>query len=477
MKQQIIGRKPQIDELTQCLDSSKPELVAITGRRRVGKTYLIRQTYEGQIDFEITGLYQGNKAQQLQNFTITYNQYFQRSMDSVPKNWMQAFQILAKGLDLLQLEKKLILFFDELPWLSTKRSDFLTGFSWFWNSWASKKNVIVVICGSATSWMIDKVINDRGNLHNRVTRLIQLQPFTLYETELFLESKKVKLNRYQIIQLYMVMGGIPMYLEQVESGLSAVQNIDRICFGHDGYLRNEYERLLSSLFNKYENHEEIIRALSKKKLGLSRSEIIKDTSLTNGGLLTNVLKELDQSGFITIYAGYGKSKREKIYRLTDLYTLFYLQFLSLLNQSDEVQFTNLSELPAWRSWSGYAFENVCLNHITQIRKALSIEGIYSKTSTFYSKPKDGLSGTQIDLLIDRNDQNINICEIKFSTTDYALSKKDVDTIENKKNVFAYHSKSKKNLFVTLITNQSAIKNQHYINHIDQEVSGDDLFAS
>ena len=199
--------------------------------------------------------------------------------------------------------------------------------------------------------------------------------------------------------------------------------------------------------------------------------------MTNGGLLTNVLKELDQSGFITIYSGYGKSKREKVYRLTDLYTLFYLQFLSTLNQSDEVQFTNLSALPAWRSWSGYAFENVCLNHITQIRKALSIEGMYSKTSTFYSKSKDGIPGTQIDLLIDRNDQNINICEIKFSTTDYALSKKDIDAIKNKKNIFAYHSKSRKNLFVTLITNQSAIRNQHYINHIDQEVTGDDLFAS
>ena len=323
--------------------------------------------------------------------------------------------------------------------------------------------------------MIEKVINDRGGLHNRITKLVYLYPFTLSETEEFLVTRKIKLSRYQIVQLYMTMGGIPMYLDQLKSGLSAVQNIQKICFERDGYLRQEFDRLFSSLFDNFQNHVEVVRALANKKIGLTRNQIIEITKFTNGGMLTTILNELSQSGFIGIYSGYGKKSRESIYRLTDDYSLFYLTFLESLGENTNADFTRLSELPKWKAWSGYAFENVCLYHINQIRESLSINGIYSTTSSFFALPKDGLSGTQIDLIIDRNDNSINICEIKFSEEDYLVTKKDIDNITVKKQVFRHHSKTKKHLFTTLITTFGVVENANKINYIDQVVTMEGLF--
>jgi len=323
--------------------------------------------------------------------------------------------------------------------------------------------------------MIKKVINDRGGLHNRVTRLLHLYPFTLAETEAYCRAQNIKLNRYQILQLYMVMGGIPMYLDQVKAGLSAIQNIQNICFAPTGYLRNEFDRLFASLFSDYQKHVAIIRALAAKRKGLTRQEIIKATKLPNSGKLSDILYELETSGFITVYGGYGKKVKESLFRLTDAYSLFYLTFLEPLGKNNQLDFTQLSDLPAWKTWSGYTFENICLVHIGQIRKALSIGGVTSSIASYIARPKDGLPGTQIDLLIDRNDQSINICEIKFSIENYVVTKKDIDNIEIKKQVFRHHTKTKKHLFTTIITTMGVVENNHKINSIDQVVTLDDLF--
>lgn len=369
----------------------------------------------------------------------------------------------------------MVVFLDELPWLSTRKSGFLTGLSYFWNSWAATQNIVVIICGSAASWMIKKVINNRGGLHNRVTRLLYLYPFTLAETAAYCRARNIKLSPYQILQLYMVMGGIPMYLDQIKPGLSAVQNIQKICFAPSGYLRHEFERLFAALFSDYQKHVAIVRALGTKRKGLTRLEIIKITKLTNSGKLTAILYELETSGFITIYGGYGKKVKESLYRLTDAYSLFYLTFLEPLGRNTKLDFTKLSDLPLWKTWSGYTFENICLTHIDQIRKALSIAGMASSIASFIARPKDGLPGAQIDLLIDRSDQSINVCEIKFSTEDYIVTKKDIDNIQTKKQVFRYHTKTKKHLFTTLITTMGVVENNHKIQSIDQIVTLEDLF--
>lgn len=477
MENLLIGRKRPIAELEEARASGKPELVALIGRRRVGKTYLVKQVYAQHIDFELIGTQHTTMASQIQNFVLRIGRYFPDfPIRQKPSSWIEAFDLLGQALETLKKTDKKIVFFDELPWLDTKRSNFVAGLSYFWNSWAVNQHIVVVICGSAASWMIKKIINDRGGLHNRVTRRLFLYPFTLAETEEYCQAKQINLNRFHLLQIYMVMGGIPMYLEQLKKGLSAVQNIQEICFSPDGYLYDEFERLFSSLFDNYPQHIGIIRALATRRNGLTRQEIIASTKFTNGGMLTDMLNELEQSGFISIYNGYGKRVKESLYRLTDFYTHFYLTFIEPLGKHSKVDFKQLSDLPKWKSWSGYAYENICLTHIDQIRKALGINGISSAISSFVAAPKDGFSGTQIDLLIDRSDQSINVCEIKFSSNPYEVTKKDVDNIANKKAVFQHHTKTNKHLFSTLITTFNVVNNSNRINYIDQVITQDELFT-
>ncbi len=476
MNQAIIGRKEEVKSLSEALISNQPELVAVIGRRRVGKTFLIDQTYLNRIDFKLTGLQYIKKSEQLQNFVFALKNYFPDfEMESKPKSWLEAFHTLSKALVVEAKSEKMVIFLDELPWLGTKRSGFLTGLSWFWNTWANNQNIVVVICGSAASWMIEKVINNKGGLHNRVTQMIFLYPFTLGETKTFLQSKNIRLNHYQITQLYLTMGGIPMYLNQVKRSLSAIQNIQAICFQRGGYLRKEFNRLFASLFDNFENHVTLIRVLATKRMGMTRKEIIAKSKFKNGGMLSKILDELNESGFIESYSGYGKKKRLSLYRLTDSYSLFYLTFIEPLGNNAQVDFTKLSDLPNYKSWSGYAFENVCLMHIDQIRKALGISGMFTSISSFFTKPIDGFSGAQIDLLIDRSDQSINLCEIKFSNSDYEVTKNDVANLDTKKQVFQYHTKTKKHIFTSLITTHGVVENTHKLNHIDQVVTLDDLF--
>jgi len=474
---EIIGRHEHVARMHKALKSDKAEMVALVGRRRVGKTYLIRKVYDHVMDFELTGIQYATKGEQLHNFVIAMTQYFPGyPISTRPSSWLDAFHELSQALEQYDRGRKQVVFIDELPWLGSKRSGFIKGLSHFWNSWASKRNIVVVICGSAASWMIDKVINNKGGLHNRVTMLLQLDPFTLAETEAYCKYRNIKLNRYQILQIYMVMGGIPMYLDQLQPGLSAVQNIQEVCFSRLGYLRQEFDRLFASLFDNYQNHIEIVRALATKRRGMTRQEIIAASSFSNGGMLSSILEELFLSGFIGIYSAYDKKTKQRLYRLTDAYSLFYLTYLDKLGPNTNTDFTKLSDLPSWKSWSGYTFENICMAHIDHMREAMGISGIATSTSTFIAKPKDGFTGAQIDLLIDRNDQSINICEMKYSTTDYELTKTEAAKIENRKKVFRYHTKTKKHLFTTLVTTHGVIDNAHRLNHVDGEVVLDDLFV-
>jgi hypothetical protein len=477
MENLLIGRKRPIAELEAARASGKPELVALVGRRRVGKTYLVKQFYGQQIDFELVGTQHGTLAAQIQNFVLRIARYFPDfPIRNKPGSWIEAFDLLGQALETVKKAEKKIVFLDELPWLDTKRSNFIAGLNYFWNSWAVNQHIVVVICGSAASWMIKKVINDRGGLHNRVTRRLFLYPFTLAETEEYCQSRQINLNRFQLLQIYMVMGGIPMYLEQLKPGLSAVQNIQEICFSADGYLYDEFDRLFASLYDNHQQHIAIVRALASRRNGLTRQEIIASSKFTNGGMLTDILNELEQSGFISIYNGYGKRVKESLFRLTDFYAHFYLTFIEPLGKHSKTDFKQLSDLPKWKSWSGYAYENLCLTHIDQIRKALGINGISSAISSFVAAPKDGFSGTQIDLLIDRSDQCINVCEIKFSSSPYEVTKSDVENMATKKAVFQHHTKTKKHLFMTLIGTFEVVNNSNRINHIDKVVTLDDLFV-
>ncbi len=473
----MIGRQNEIQILAKAYKSDKPELIAVFGRRRVGKTYLIRQYFKDKIDFELTGLKDGTKQQQLRNFSYSLKEAIK--MDEVPRtplDWLDAFHQLKVFLESgNHPSERKVVFIDELPWIATGRSDFLTGFSYFWNSYASKANIVVVICGSATAWMTQKIINNKGGLHNRVTQQIHLRPFTLSETEDFLRSKNIFLDRYQIILLYMAMGGIPLYLEQIQEGQSAVQNIDNICFGQNGFLRNEFENLYSALFTNADRYTMIVSALSISWKGMERSEIIHLTDIKDGGGLTAMLKDLEMSGFVSSYIPFGKKKKNTLYRLIDCYSLFYLKFIQEISKSETPSYLSLSQTQTWKTWTGYAYENICLLHISNIKTSLGISGVQTNQYSFLAKNTDEYEGTQIDLLIDRNDNVINLCEIKFYNEELILSKTDADNIRRKRSTFKFITKTKKQVFVTLITTFGMHHNKNTVGLIDNVLTVDDLF--
>jgi AAA+ ATPase superfamily predicted ATPase len=476
--QELIGRENEKGQLMAALESSKPELVALIGRRRVGKTFLVRKTYEKHIVLEVTGLQKNNQQAQLQNFLVSMQSYgLVTDADKKPGNWLETFFLLTQKLQQLDTQKKYVVFFDELPWMAGKRSDFISGFSYFWNSWASKQNIVVVICGSATSWMIEKVINDRGGLHNRVTNLLHLHPFDLKKVEVFLESKNIRYPRYQTLLLYMAIGGIPMYLDFIRKDLSVVQNINALCFKETGFLHNEFDRLFPALFDRPERHVAIVEALSTKQKGLTRTELLKITGLPNGGTFSKTLKELQQSDFVKLFFGIGRKKKDALYRLTDTYSLFYLSQISPNKDSQSLDFEQLFATAAFKSWSGYAYENVCFEHIAQIKFKLGISGVLTKIYSYVSKATDDLPGTQIDLLIDRMDQAIHLCEIKFSQNEFILDKKTTENIRQKKTIFQHNTKTKKHIFTTFITTYGMVDNKWKKESVDQNLTMDDLFEA
>ncbi|HEX8377741.1 MAG TPA: ATP-binding protein [Pedobacter sp.] len=472
----VIGRTEEKRLLEKILKSGDPELVVIYGRRRIGKTFLIRNVYQKELILEFSGIHHATLSQQLESFSLSLTKMNKGLPISKPESWIQAFKILSDLLAPKLKKQRKVIFFDEFPWINTSRSGFLSAFENFWNTWASKENnLVVVICGSAAAWMIQKVIRNRGGLHNRVTIKIRLLPFTLSETEAFFKAEKVNLDQYQILQLYMAMGGVPQYLKQVEPGESAAQAIDKICFTKDGLLYDEFKNLYHSLFDDAANHINIIRALAQKGSGLTRSEIIDACKLSSGGGTTQLLEELTESGFISPYIPFKKNVKDCIYKLTDEYSLFYIKFIENSRSKGPGTWIKFSTGNSWKSWSGYAFESICMKHLLQLKKALGIENVYTETSIWRHKSKTDEPGAQIDLLIDRRDHCINICEMKFSTGSFELTKAYTKELDNKLQVFREQSKTRKALFLTAVTTYGVKNSKSFAGLVQSEVNMAELF--
>jgi uncharacterized protein len=473
----IIGRAKEKEVLLSVLDSRESEMVAVIGRRRVGKTFLVRQVYNDLVDLEITGIQHASMKEQIQSFTLALKKTFEwYDFPKTPTNWLAAFHLLTNCFDSYQKEGKRVIFLDELPWFSTHKSGFISALGWFWNSWATRRNdVILVICGSAASWMIQKIVNDTGGLHNRITKRIFLMPFDLQETETYLQSRNINLERYHILQLYMAFGGIPHYLKEVKRGKTAAQNIEAICLNPSGLLFKEFDRLYPALFEFSENHIAIIRALASVSKGLNRREIMESTGLLDGGGTSRFIEELKMSGFISVFYPFESQKKELYYRLTDEYSLFYLKFMENMDETGEDAWVKLSETQTYKVWAGYAFENICLKHIAQIKKALGIAGVYSQTSNYYKKGTKADVGIQVDLLIDRNDKVINLCELKFYHNVWTLTKKENEETSEKIALFKSLTKTKKQVFFTAISPFGVKQNEHSLGCVDNAFSMDILF--
>ena len=471
----LIGRKKEIAILNEALASKRAEMIAVIGRRRVGKTFLIDNIYKKEIIFKQTGVRNATTEEQLKTFSKKLEELADNKIET-PKDWLDAFFLLRKQIKpLLKKKKKFVLFFDELSWLAGSDAKFLDYLGHFWNDWAYQQNLVIVLCGSASSWIIKKVINDKGGLHNRVTKYLHLQPFTLKETEAFLLAKRINFTRYQIVQLYLAFGGIPLYLEEIKKGKSAAQNINDICFSSTGLLRNEFNRLYTALFENADHHIAIIRALASKRKGLTRTEIIKLAKVPNGSSTSIILEELEESDFIMAYHPFKKKKKDKIYRLIDEYSLFYLQFIENTAYSGQGTFMQLSDKQSFKIWSGYAFEGICMKHVPQIKKALGISGVYTTTYSYLKKATADEKTIQIDMLIERADRVINIFEIKFYNTEFVFTKAYADKLRERLALFRRQSHTKKQLWMTMITTFGIKHNKHSLGLIEKELTLEDLF--
>jgi uncharacterized protein len=469
----MIGREQERVLFQKIKKSSSSEFVAVYGRRRVGKTYLIREAFENNFTFHLTGLANASLYQQLVNFHTTLQKRNPRKEISIPATWFEAFQQLIEYAENSKEDRKII-FIDELPWIDTAKSNCISALEHFWNHWASaRKDIVLIVCGSAASWMLNKLINNKGGLHNRITQQIKLMPFTLKECEQFLAEKKINWNRYQIVEAYMIMGGIPYYWNALEAGKSAAQNIDTLFFSENGLLKNEFQNLYASLFKNPESHLTIVEALGTKAKGLSRDEIIKYTKSSSSGSTTKIIDELEASGFIRKYYSFNKKAKQSIYQLVDLYSLFYLRFFKENKSATENFWINTLDTPAHRTWSGYAFEMVCLLHSYQIKKKLGIQGIQSSESSWRSNNQK--KGAQIDLVIDRKDETVTICEMKFSINPFTIDKKYEENLRNKLGAFRSETKTRKAVMLAMITTYGIKQNQYSLGLVQNDLTMDCLF--
>lgn len=472
MKRMLIGREHEIKLLKESLNTERSEFIVVYGRRRVGKTFLIRDVIGNEARFEMSGMENANMNDQLANFFFTLRRVYPSAIQ--PKSWIEAFFELQNYLESLPEGKKII-FIDELPWLDTARSKFIAALERFWNGWADRRDDIkLIVCGSATSWMIDNIINGRGGLHNRKTHEIYVAPFTLDETLRYFSAYGFGYRKKEVAECYMVMGGVAYYYSLMNSKESVAQNIDRLFFSSVGELRNEFENIYWSLFKRAGDHITIVATLAKKAKGLTRKQILELTKLNNNNKFTKTLEELEKCGFIRSYIPFGETKRDVLFQLTDAFTLFHFHYAIENKYKDEAFWTNSLNSGKYRAWSGYAFETLCLNHIPQIKRALGISGVQSRVCSWTSKREEGHKGAQIDLLIDRADNTINICEMKFSRSEYEITKQDVEDFDNRIDTFLRQTKTHKSLMLTLITS-FGIKPGKNTGNVQRQITINDFF--
>ena len=476
MRERIVGRAAECARLDRCMGESRAQLVIVYGRRRVGKTFLVNEYFDNHFSFTLTGAYNQPKEVQLRNFAAELSRKTGGKRE-VPGDWIDAFERLRAYLEGSTSDGKRVVFFDEMPWLDTRKAGFMPAFEWFWNSWASTQDdLICIVCGSATSWMIDNIADNKGGLFNRQTCKLYLEPFTLHEVEEYLASRDISWSRYDIAECYMIMGGIPYYLSLLSGRLSYRQNIDALFFAVRGELWDEFDHLYRSLFTNSESYIKIVEALSKKSSGLTRGELSAKAGMPANGALSKMLKDLVSSGFVRVAGFYGHKKKDARYQLSDYFTAFYFRYMKDGYGKDTHYWSNTIDNPARRAWAGLAFEQLCRDHVAQIKHKLGISGVLSEESTWYAQAdvELGTPGAQVDLLIDRRDGVINLCEMKFSLNEFVVDKAYEVSLRNKVEAFRRATDCRKSLQVTMVTTYG-VKQNKYSSVVQSQIVLDDLF--
>lgn len=477
---ELIGRDKERTELDRLYNSGRAEFVAIYGRRRVGKTYLVDECFNGKICFKHTGLSPFDKKvvhptrKQLHSFYLSLK-HFGLKGEPCPTNWLDAFFLLEKLLEEKDNGERQLIFIDELPWMDTPRGGFIPAFEQFWNGWAAgRKNIMLVVCGSASSWIMDKLINAKGGLYDRLTSAIHLHPFSLGLCEKYFKALGCELKQHEVLQAYMVMGGIPYYMNYWRPDLSLPQNIDNIFFSREARLKGEFERLFGSLFTNPEAYLRIIRLLGTKHSGFTIDEICQALNIQKGGTLSDMLLALEESDFITKYHPFGEKKNIRVYKLTDNYCWFYLHFIDKAKTIDYEFWQNYHHSSQLNAWRGIAFEEICLQHIEQIKFSLGISGVRTSESSWVEHGEDGNRGAQIDLIIDRSDDVVSLCEMKYSQDDYSLQLDEEEKIHHRISKVNEHLTRKQSLHVVLVTTY-ALKHNSHSSVFRKVITMDDLF--
>ncbi len=475
MNEPFVARERECGELQKRLDSGRSEFVIVYGRRRVGKTFLIDNFFKGTFDFKFVGTRGANTRTQLLNFTNTINRYSKKKFKRFTL-WEDAFFALEQYLESLPKEKKKIVFFDEMPWIDTQRSNFVRSLEYFWNSWAiSQHNILLIATGSATSWMMDKLVANKGGLHGRITSRLHVAPFTLHEVETYLRQIGCEWDRYQIMQSYMVLGGVPFYYSLLDPKQSLAQNIDSLFFHDDGPLKLEFEELYHALFKNADLYLSVVKALCNHKAGFSNQEISRLLKV-EGGKLTKVLKNLERCDFIERWNKYGNKKREEQFRIVDFYTLFYYKFVNDNNFKDPYWWSNHADSSGISAWMGLSFELICMRHHLEIKRALDIESKGPQITTWkqVADSDKGKLGAQVDMVIERNDRIIHLCEMKFSTDKFTITRKYEDDLRERRTIFKEATSTTKTLVYTFITTYGIVGGKHN-SIVHSEVTMDQLF--
>jgi AAA+ ATPase superfamily predicted ATPase len=485
----IIGREPECHILEQCYRSPKAEFIAVHGRRRVGKTYLLREYFAKKKDcvfLKVTGMQQGTMTEQIANFMESVAEAFLYPGARLEpgKNWREAFKILTDNIKISAPNKKIVLFFDEFPWMATKNSKLLQFLEYFWNHhWSADARIKLIVCGSVSSWIIKNIINNKKGLYNRVTRSIHLEPFNLYNTKKFLAYRGLKLSNKQVAELYMALGGIPHYLEKIERGLSCAQIIEHLAFRKKSFFLTEFETLYASLFDDPATTIEIVRTIAKHVYGIGQEELARKLkSISSGGTLVKRLEDLASAGFIMSFKPHQHKKKGLYYKVIDEYSLFYFQWIesvksTLLGKGLKPGYWDkIKVMPAYRSWAGYAFESLCYKHLVQISEALHLSPTaIPNTWRFSPKANSKESGAQIDLLFDRDDGVINLCDMKYKDTAFIIDKKYAADINRKIEVFKEKTRTEKQILFSIISANGLKETMYSEEMIDGIVTLDDLF--
>ena len=472
----LIGRKNEMAELQSAIDSKRSEFVLLYGRRRVGKTFLVRSFCKDSYTFHFVGAHKKTLKAQLTNFREILQNYHQGAVIPELENWHEAFKQLANYLEQCEAERKVV-FFDEMPWIDTQKSDFVSELEYFWSSWVqSRDDIVFIACGSATAWMKEKLEDNQGGLHNRITHRIYLRPFYLNECREYLQANGFDWDEYQILQYYMIFGGVPYYLSLLRPQLSLIENVDALIFRRGGALSDEFKELYNALFKKADKYIRIVQLLATKREGFTKTEISTETGYSGGGL-TKILENLERCDFVVSYAQYGNKTKQTLYRLCDFYTLFYFRYVKDNHSKDEQYWQHHFQDRSVESWEGFTFEEICLRHLPQIKRSLGISGIATVSSAwrFIPTKDDERKGAQVDLIIARADKIIHLCEMKFSARPYAINKDYAERLTKRKQLFMEMNSINRGVVLTFVTPYGLSKGAHS-SIVHSSITANDLFV-